>query len=638
MVRTSPLLPERRRPTRFRGDQGGNFAIMAAVLLFPVLACIAAAADISLFYSDRTAVQSAADAAALAAAKQFSTDPDKGRLQTLADNVFTANTAGLAHTTGTLTYEGTDWTPSGTRELKISVCSSYDPFFLSALNISFTGLKGAECAKTRSVVAVGSTTVEVAFVLDTSGSMNDSPAKGGPAKIATLRTQATKAIETIFGSGSSTGPEDPVRVGIVPFSGGVNVGAGHLNDWWMDPKGLSPIHHENLDWETSYRIPDKVFGVSSVDLALPSPYGAGWVSKHHPDTFLTRQYIYKAISPRWAYRGCVESRPARYALTDEPPSELNFASLYVPYFAPDEPRSSAAQGWGNNYLQDFAADNTDKARRRGETGGYSDYRLSLTDVRKYLIDPKADEALSNNYRNSPSFMCDSAELTPLTNNKSEALAAVGKLVATGATNVPQGVEWGWKVLSKNEPFSEGRAAGDENNIKAMIVMTDGQNTYYNSSSPAISTFGAYGYTGYDEPGQTVPRLFDYKSGVSTARTDANYTAALNGRLAAICENAKNDGRIKLKDGSGHQLSDEKGPVARDGVLIYTIAFDIPAQYQTMVNGLLKGCASYKIGDLRKTALPYKDKEKYFYSASNAKDLENAFSDIMASLTNLRIAR
>ncbi|WP_427025694.1 pilus assembly protein TadG-related protein [Aureimonas ureilytica] len=606
----------------------------------PLLMSIAAVADISFFYRDRTAVQSAADAAALAAAKQFALTPDAAELQRYAQGVFSANTQGLTRTTSVLTYEGTEWTPGGTRELRISACSSYDPFFLSALRISFPGLKGSSCAQTQSVVAVGSTTVEVAFVLDTSGSMNDSPAKGGPAKISTLKTQAAKAIDTLFRSGSSVGPEDPVRVGIVPFSGGVNIGPEHMNDWWMDPKGLSPIHHENLDWRTSYRIPDTVLGMSSEDMPVPSRYGAGWTSKHHPGTFLTRQYIYQAIAPRWAYRGCVESRPARYALTDEPPSELNFASLYVPYFAPDEPRSSTYQGWGNNYLQDFAASNLDKARRRGETGGYSDYRLSLTDVRKYLINPKADEPLANNYRNSPSFMCDSAQLTPLTNDKAGALSAVNKLVATGATNVPQGVEWGWKVLSKNEPFSEGRPAGDENNIKAMIVMTDGQNTYYNSGSEAVSTFGAYGYAGpdYKEPEQSVARLFDYKSGVSTANTDSNYTAALNGRLAAICENSKNDGRIKLKDGSGTQLNDEKGPVTRDGVLIYTIAFDIPAQYQAMVNGLLKGCASYKIGDLRKTELPYKDKAKYFYSAANSKDLENAFSDIMASLTNLRIAR
>ena len=335
MVRTSPLLPERRRPTRFRGDQGGNFAIMAAVLLFPVLACVAAAADISLFYSDRTAVQSAADAAALAAAKQFSTDPDKGRLQTLAENVFAANTAGLAHTTGTLTYEGTDWTPSGTRELKISVCSSYDPFFLSALNISFTGLKGAECAKTRSVVAVGSTTVEVAFVLDTSGSMNDSPAKGGPAKIATLKTQAAKAIETIFGSGSSSGPEDPVRVGIVPFSGGVNVGPDHLNDWWMDPKGISPLHNENLNWK-DYK------GATGLDKPVAATVNgfATFTSFLNPTAYLTRQFIYASLGSKnanWAYRGCVEARAAKYALTDTPPSELEPATLFVPYLAPDEP-------------------------------------------------------------------------------------------------------------------------------------------------------------------------------------------------------------------------------------------------------------------------------------------------------------
>ncbi|WP_162141941.1 pilus assembly protein [Aureimonas ureilytica] len=595
---------------RFRADRGGNFAIVTAVVFVPLLMSIAAVADISLFYRDRTAVQSAADAAALAAAKQFALTPDAAELQRYAQSVFSANTQGLTRTTSVLKYEGTEWTPGGTRELRISACSSYDPFFLSALRISFPGLKGSDCSQMQSVVAVGSTTVEVAFVLDTSGSMGDSPAAGGEAKIATLRTQATKAINTIFGSGGPSGSEDPVRVGIVPFSGGVNVGPEHLNDWWMDPKGLSPIHHENLSWGGSDLLPGMAPGV-----------------------IRTRQLIYASLGSKnadWAYRGCVESRPAKHALLDTPPTELDPTTLYVPFFAPDEPDDSP-YSFRNSYVRD------------GVGGLWSNpsYEEKTRKVGKYFLNVQSHGRLGANYINSPSFMCDSPSLTPLTKDKSKALGAVRNLTASGATNVPQGVEWGWKVLSKNEPFTEGRAAGEENNIKAMIVMTDGQNTYYNSYSPAVSAFGAYGYTGYDEPGRPspgVPRLFDYKAGVSTATTDANYTAALNGRLAAICENAKGDGRIKLKDGSGAQLKDERGPVSRDGILIYTIAFDIPLQYRTMVNGLLQGCASYKLNDLRNTSLPYRDKGKYFYSASNAKDLETAFSDIMASLTNLRIAR
>lgn len=614
---------------RFRSDRGGNFAIVTAVVFVPLLMSIAAVADISFFYRDRTAVQNAADAAALAAAKQFALTPDAQEVQRYAQSVFSANTQGLTRTTSVLKYEGTEWTPGGTRELRISACSSYDPFFLSALKISFSGLKGSSCAETKSVVAVGSTTVEVAFVLDTSGSMGDSPAAGGASKISTLRTQATKAINTIFGSASVAGAEDPVRVGIVPFSGGVNVGPEHLNDWWMDPKGLSPIHHENLDW-SDYS------GVDGKDKAHEEGISGGKVYVSHklkPKTYLTRQLIYASLGSRnsnWAYRGCVESRPAEHALKDTPPTELDPKTLYVPFFAPDEPDDSI-YGFRNSYVRDGVTGVWDSRSFEDKTRG----------VGKYFLNVQPHGRLGANYLNSPSFMCDSPQLTPLTKDKSKALGAVKDLVASGATNVPQGVEWGWKILSKNEPFTEGRAAGEENNIKAMIVMTDGQNTYYNSYSPAVSAFGAYGYTGYDEPGQPgpgVPRLFDYKSGVSTATTDANYTAALNGRLAAICENAKNDGRVKLKDGSGAQLKDERGPLSRDGILIYTIAFDIPPQYKAMVNGLLQGCASYKLNDLNNTGLPYRDKGKYFYSASNAKELETAFNDITASLTNLRIAR
>ena len=48
---------------------------------------------------------------------------------------------------------------------------------------------------------------------------------------------------------------------------------------------------------------------------------------------------------------------------------------------------------------------------------------------------------------------------------------------SGDTNVPEGMAWGWRVVSGGEPFTEGRPDDEKGNDKVVIVLTDGANTY-----------------------------------------------------------------------------------------------------------------------------------------------------------------
>ncbi|WAJ27866.1 pilus assembly protein TadG-related protein [Antarcticirhabdus aurantiaca] len=586
--------------------------------MVPLLLSLGGVVDLAMLQRDRFMVQAALDAAALAAAKHYPLDTTDAGLTRVAQMNFDANTSALARTTASMRFEGTGMTASGDRQVRLSSCTTYDPVFLKLAPISFPGLVGSACARAESDVIVSMTAVEIALVLDTSGSMNSAPATGGSTKISTLKTVAVNAVETLFGGSSSTGDVDPVKMAVVPFSGGVNVGPSYLDAWWMDPKGQSPIHHENFDWST-YRNP--LTGLA--DAVKSTLYPGAWTMISSPTTFLTRQHIYKklgSVRSSWSYKGCVESRPAPYGITDVAPDSAKPSTLFVPYFAPDESDQLNAT-WTNSFLSDSATSN---------------FSARTKDVRKYYA-PSQHYAVGSNYHFSPSWLCDSNPLLPLTTAKSQALSAVSALVATGSTNVAQGVEWGWHVLSKNEPFATGKASGDESVIKAMIVMTDGEHTYYQDSynsaanNPNLSAFGAYGFTATN-------RIFDYKAGVSTTKSNDNYTLAMDGRLAAICENAKKDGQITLEAPDGSALVDEKGTVKRDGIVIYTIAFDIPAASKTRVDALLKECASYTMGDLRDTTKPYSAKAKYFYSASSSAELTKAFGDIMATLSSTRVAR
>ncbi len=51
------------------------------------------------------------------------------------------------------------------------------------------------------------------------------------------------------------------------------------------------------------------------------------------------------------------------------------------------------------------------------------------------------------------------------------------MAPTGNTNVPEGLAWGWRTVSSNEPFTEGRSNTEKGNDKVVIVLTDGANTY-----------------------------------------------------------------------------------------------------------------------------------------------------------------
>lgn len=154
-------------------------------------------------------------------------------------------------------------------------------------------------------------------------------------------------------------------------------------------------------------------------------------------------------------------------------------------------------------------------------------------VRDYPLSVK-DEGYGNRIPGVMNEGCPS-EITPLTNNKSTLLSQIDNFIATGETFIPGGLIWGWRVLSKHEPFAEAHDYGEIVNgnpvRKIMVLMTDGANTL--SATPP-SVWGG----------------------------DVTET---NGRTLELCEN------IKAK-----------------GIELYTVTFDIT---DTSIKDLMRSCAS-----------------------------------------------
>jgi hypothetical protein len=69
-----------------------------------------------------------------------------------------------------------------------------------------------------------------------------------------------------------------------------------------------------------------------------------------------------------------------------------------------------------------------------------------------------------------------AQIIPLTSDLPKIKAAADTMIASGTTNVPIGLAWAWHALSPNVPLNQGSPAGTEDLLRAIIVLTDGENT------------------------------------------------------------------------------------------------------------------------------------------------------------------
>jgi Mg-chelatase subunit ChlD len=263
--------------------------------------------------------------------------------------------------------------------------------------------------------------LEIALALDNTGSM----ASNG--KIQALKNATNELIGILFGD--QTTPSH-LKMSLVPFSQTVKLDTTTaLNNGWMDTTGMSPTARLNFD-NNKY-----AFSV--------------WATMSNK-----------------SWGGCVEARPNGYEETDDAPDAANAATLWVPYFEPDGPDSSAYSGY-TTYVSDGGSGNQDTRLRRSS---------------KYVNQNKTD----------PNKDCNLQKILPLTNNKLTLQSYVNGMIATGNTHVALGAAWAWRTLSPTQPFTEGSEYGDPDWTKALVLLTDGLNT-----TPSNNTWHKSSYTAYN---------------------------------------------------------------------------------------------------------------------------------------------
>ncbi|MDA8870427.1 pilus assembly protein TadG-related protein [Rhizobiaceae bacterium] len=301
----------------FARDKSGNVLITTALFATPLILAVGVAVDTAETYRAQTNFQNALDAGALVAAKTITRGGTDKEAQAAAERIFQANLATtLPNSTGTITLDpgngDGDCTDSGvvaTGELRHRV-------FFDAFHRAFADDPNYAKIRGDVVVKCGSQTVEVALVMDNSGSM------GNNDKMETAKTAAKNLADSVFTSMSSSLRPDAVKFALVPFSGMVNVGEDNKNASWMDTKGAAPYHNENIAW--------KLWSDFAQEVGSTGKY----VRKDNGEA-LSRFTLYDELTVKW--KGCVEARQHPYNTNDDAASTSKPETLFVPAFAPDEP-------------------------------------------------------------------------------------------------------------------------------------------------------------------------------------------------------------------------------------------------------------------------------------------------------------
>ncbi len=527
----------------FMWHRGGNVAVIFGIAMIPLAVTIGASVDVSRSLVVRARLSQALDAAGLAVGS--ATEMQEDDLVQLAQDFFAAN------------YRESEMGVLG----QLTVQFNEGVIVLNAtasVPTSIMGIVGIDEVNVaaRSEVTRESNGLEVVLVLDNTGSMLSNN------KIGALRNAARDLVDILFG-------DDPhpelMRMGLVPFVTGVNVRSAGSFSWsWIDTEARSQYHGENFDLLNGARVNH---------LELFEEIGVDWL-------------------------GCVESRPYPYDVNDAAPNSSIPNTLFVPYFWPDE---SSSYSYNNNYLSDNYEDpnasNNEpvcvRYNRRGRCtrwsnggGGGGNSNPTTEEIQSNLNkyydnpNPSIDQTPSNT--RGPNMSCP-RPIVPLTNDRDFLLDEIDAMEAmnNSGTHVSNGLSWGWRVLSPTAPYTEGAAYDDPDSSKALILLTDGDNTMCCQSSHNNSDYTSYGYAARGRLGTT----------------NANYAAdEIDDRVEELCNNIRGT-----------------------GIRVYTITFQVSS---SGIRNLFRGCATTP--DL-------------YFDSPNVNDLQRVFQAIGRDLSNLRIS-
>lgn len=502
----------------------------------------------------RQHLQEALDAATLLTARSVYTDA--ATIDLVGDKALSAQLSNEYTLIG-LTPDGTGhlanatFAPSGVT-IQASATATIDPLIAGLF------LSGPMTIHVSSDVVRSMNRLEIALVLDTTGSMSGT-------KISNLITAAKNFVTTMETAAARSTDVNPVKISLVPFSTTVKVQA---------PVSLSTY---NTTTFIGTGLPTWLDGRARGFPAATDIFTTG-----NSDRFK----FLKQMNISWG--GCVEARVAPYDVQDTAPTSGTPATLFTPFFWPDEPdqldngSADNTPVYKNDYLADGVTGNNNWKARQSAIAKYSATSFKSGTPATFSQGAGYGAVLSS----GPNAGCAMQQLQRLSTNFAGLRTSIDGLVASGETNIPMGLMWGWHTLSPNAPFADGVAYGTAKTTKIIVMMTDGDNTMNALGNNNLNDSWYHGY-GYQ-----------WQNKLSTGGGNgAVRTTKLDDRMNLVCNN------IKAKD-----------------IVLYTVGVGVSAHAQP----LLQACATVP--------------GQYYDVDSQATNLDAAFNAIAGSIQNLRISK
>ncbi|MGB4057753.1 MAG: TadE/TadG family type IV pilus assembly protein [Alphaproteobacteria bacterium] len=414
---------------KFIRDVSGTILIAFAIMAPVIIGSAGMALDYAYAYLVQQRLAQAIDAAALAAAAS-ATDPVA--IEQKVRDFFHANypEEDLGVAFEPVVVINGDF-------IEVTGYAQYNTFFLSVIGITEIDVE-AQTTVQREIQGL-----EVVMVLDNTGSMATNN------NIGALKTGTQNFINTLF---SHTDNPNTIKIGIVPYSNTVRVGRYGLG---KNPDG------------TTY---------SDGDIFVTQPSGVSYTTNH-------------ASSSGWY--GCV---------VEHKETDFNVAATHVSGSSGQLWRTgtgtgcnSAANckghGWNpasttndpydydvlDNYTGDWDIYMFGKIISNGQTCSGSDYSSA-----RCSSCGGGGGSCNATYcfcrSGTPNQGCPYAYILPLTSDQATLLDRVDDMIPEGNTLGNIGMAWGARVLSPETPFIEGAAWEDIYWKKAVVMMTDGDNT------------------------------------------------------------------------------------------------------------------------------------------------------------------
>ncbi|GJD50609.1 hypothetical protein OPKNFCMD_3352 [Methylobacterium crusticola] len=234
---------------RFQHSEDGVIAVVLAIVLIPVIFLVGAGIDYARTIEVKAEIQSATDATALAVIREspsLTSDTDfKNRAQAFFTASFPAKT-GVTVTSFTPTRVGV--------QVTIAATATVDTSFSRIMHPDPLVVSGSSQA------TAGGKAVEVALVLDNTGSMNDS------GKLAALK-QASKDFLAYLDK--TVVSRSDAKVALVPFARQVNLGTAVTTAGWLSYTKVNAV--SKTTWKGCIDDRDQSY---DVQLPVPEPSGA----------------------------------------------------------------------------------------------------------------------------------------------------------------------------------------------------------------------------------------------------------------------------------------------------------------------------------------------------------------------------